>query len=147
MDAIIKREVSLFRETLGKSDDETSGEISLEFYRKQPGRWLFQAEISPWEIWTIKLNVKKLNTESERAEFRASLADNMTDYLFDILEVINKHEFVPRVPNKSEEDTVFDTSFPDIQPYLFRIYHQATGPLPSSMGTTMKKFLRGSFQL
>ena len=27
---------------------------------------------------------------TERAEFRASLADNMTDYLFDILEVINK---------------------------------------------------------
>ena len=45
----------------------------------------------------------------------------MAEKIFGILDVINRHEFVPRVPVREEEDTVFDTSFSDIQPYLFKV--------------------------
>jgi len=144
LDTMLKKEVTQFRDMLRNCEGESSGQITLEFYRKHKTRWLFQAESSPWEVWTIKLHVANHSNESE---FKAKLSEQLSEKVFGIIDIINRHEFVPRVPVKEEEDTVFDTSFSEIQPYLFRIYHQATGPSPSSMGTTMRKFFRGSLQL
>ncbi|XP_005106306.1 autophagy-related protein 101 [Aplysia californica] len=147
LDTYLKKEVAQFRDMLRSSEGQHSGQISLEFYRKHKTRWLFQADNSPWEVWTIKLDVTNLSNENERLEFKAKLTEQMSEKVFSIIDIINRHEFVPRVPVREEEDTVFDTSFSDIQPYLFRIYHQTTGPSPNSVGLTMRKFLRGSFQL
>ena len=38
-----------------------------------------------------------------------------------IAETLNKHEYVPKMPNQSELDLVFDTSFSDVQPYLYKV--------------------------
>ena len=38
-----------------------------------------------------------------------------------ICEVMNKEEFVPKMPNQSDLDLVFDTNFHDIQPHLFKV--------------------------
>ena len=54
-------------------------------------------------------------------EFKAKLSEQLSEKVFGIIDIINRHEFVPRVPVKEEEDTVFDTSFSEIQPYLFRV--------------------------
>ena len=34
---------------------------------------------------------------------------------------MNKHEFLPKMPNKSDLELVFDSSFHDVQPYLFKV--------------------------
>ena len=34
---------------------------------------------------------------------------------------MNKHEFLPKMPNKSDLELVFDPSFHDVQPYLFKV--------------------------
>lgn len=43
-----------------------------------------------------------------------------------IAEVMNKHEYVPKMPNQSEIDLIFDTSNPDVQPYLFKVKNDLT---------------------
>ncbi|KAK3727707.1 hypothetical protein RRG08_032664 [Elysia crispata] len=147
LEAYLRKEVTLFRDMLRTSDGQNSGQITLEFYRKNKGRWLFPAESSPWEVWTIKLDVVNLLSENDRVEFKTRLSEQLTEKVFSIIDIINRHEYLPRVPTRDEEETVFDTSYMDIQPYLFKIYHQATGPSPTSVGTTMRKFLRGSLAL
>lgn len=147
LDSYLKKEVNQFRDMLRSSEGQHTGQITLEFYRKHKTRWPFQADSSPWEVWSVKLAVINLNNENERMEFKTKLTEQMSEKVFNIIDIVNRHEFVPRVPVREEEDTVFDTSYTDIQPYLFRIYHQTTGPVPASMGNTMRKFLRGSFQL
>jgi len=143
MDTYLKREIAQFKDMLRSCDGQHSGQISLEFYRKHKARWLFQADSSPWEVWNVKLDVISLNNEHESSEFKTKLSEQMSEKIFGILDVINRHEFVPRVPVREEEDTVFDTSYSDIQPYLFKIHHQTTGPSPSSVKATMGKFFRG----
>ena len=39
---------------------------------------------------------------------------------------MNKHEYVPKMPNQSEIDLIFDTSYPDVQPYLFKVKNDLT---------------------
>lgn len=147
LDSYLKKEVTQFRDMLRHSDGQQSGQIVLEFYRKQRNRWLFQGDIFPWEVWSIKLDIINLLTENERAEFKTKLSEQVMEKVFSILDVINRHEYVPSTPPKEDEELVYDTSFTDIQPYLFRISHQTTGPSPTSVGTTMRKFLRGSLAL
>ena len=44
-----------------------------------------------------------------------------------VAEVMNKHEYVPKMPNQSELDLVFDTAYSDVQPYL----HKVSARLPT----------------
>ncbi|KAH9495732.1 hypothetical protein Btru_013107 [Bulinus truncatus] len=147
LDAYLRREVAQFRDMLRHSEGQQSGQIVLEFYRKQRNRWLFQGDVFPWEVWSIKLDIINLSTENEKAEFKEKLSEQVMEKVFTILDVINRHEYVPSTPPKEDEELVYDTSFTDIQPYLFRISQQTTGPSPTSVGTTMRKFLRGSLAL
>ena len=38
-----------------------------------------------------------------------------------VSQVMNKYEFVPKMPNSSDLELVFDTSFHDVQPHLFKV--------------------------
>ena len=38
-----------------------------------------------------------------------------------IADLMNRHDYVPKMPNQTEQDLIFDTNFPDVQPYLFRV--------------------------
>ena len=38
-----------------------------------------------------------------------------------IAESMNRPSYVPKMPNQPELDLIFDTSFVDIQPYLFKV--------------------------
>ena len=60
---------------------------------------------------------------------------------------MNKHEYVPKMPNQSELDLIFDTTYPDVQPYLFKLSFATSGPSNSSVGTTMKKIIRETLSL
>ena len=55
---------------------------------------------------------------------------------------MNRHDYVPKMPSQAELELVFDTSFPDIQPYLFKISYATSGINSPSMGTTVKRILK-----
>jgi hypothetical protein len=77
----------------------------------------------------------------ERQFMREKLSDTLTERIFQITEIMlvhveriiesnmymlfsyssNKPDYVPKPPHLSELDLVFDTSYTDIQPYLFKV--------------------------
>lgn len=147
LDHMIKKDIALFRDTLRSMDNPGSGQISLEFYQKKRGRWPFPPECIPWEVWTVKLDILTLNNESERQICREKLGEMLGERVITIADLMNRHDYVPKMPNQTELDLIFDTSLPDVQPYLFRISHQTTGPSQSSVGTTMRKFIKDTLAL
>jgi autophagy-related protein 101 len=57
----------------------------------------------------------------ERQVCRERVGDMLTEKILYIAEVMNRHDYVPKMPNQSELDLIFDTSYPDVQPYLFKV--------------------------
>ena len=58
---------------------------------------------------------------AERQVCREKVGDMLTDKILYIAEIMNRHEYVPKMPNQSELDLIFDTTYPDVQPYLFKV--------------------------
>lgn len=146
LDRTIKREVSSFSEQLRSSHSSGTGQISLEFFQKKHNRWPFNNETVPWEVWTIRLELVNVSTEDERQICRERVGDMLTDKVLYIAEVMNRHDYVPKMPNQSEIGNIFDTSFPDVQPYLFKFKFNTVRPTPS-VGNTMKKLIRDTLSL
>uniref|UniRef100_A0A6V7JI40 Autophagy-related protein 101 n=1 Tax=Bracon brevicornis TaxID=1563983 RepID=A0A6V7JI40_9HYME len=147
LDQTLKREISDFSEALRSSDSSGSGQISLEFFQKKKNRWPFNDECITWEVWTVRLELIKLATENERAICSEKVGDLLTDKLLYIAEVMNRHDYTPKMPEKAELDLVFDTSYPDIQPYLFKVSYTTTGPPSSTVGNTMKKLIKETLSI
>ena len=62
-------------------------------------------------------------------------------------QVMNRHDYVPKMPSQAELELVFDTTFPDIQPYLFKISYATSGPNSPSMGTTVRRLLKDTLAI
>lgn len=149
LDQKLKHEISTFSAQLrGNNDGGTGmGQISLEFFERKRSRWLF-AECVPWEVWTLRLELISLNSEDERAVCRTKVGEMITDKILNITEVINKHPYLPKMPNQSELEYIFDTSYEEVQPYLFKLHSSISGPSStSSVGTTMKKLIKETLAL
>jgi autophagy-related protein 101 len=58
---------------------------------------------------------------TERQLCREKTVEVLQEKILYIAELMNRHEFVPKLPTESDIDLVFDTSYPDIQPYLFKV--------------------------
>lgn len=139
----ISKEIKSFSEALRNQEGPYSGQISLEFFqKKQRSRWSFLGESSPWEVWILKINVISLSNEHERQIYREKVGDMLADRILSIATEMNKHEYVPKMPSQSELDLVFDTSYSEIQPYLFRITYETSGPTNPSVGTAVRKIIR-----
>lgn len=147
LDRTLKREISYFSEALKGNEGSGTGQISLEFFQKKKTRWPFQPECIPWEIWNLRLVLMTLNNELERNLCRKKVGELLTEKILYIAQVMNRHDYVPKVPTHSELDFIFDTSYPDIQPYLFRLSFTMAGPPSSSVGTTMRKILKDTLSL
>lgn len=148
LDQTIKKEISGFSELLRGNEGTGIGQISLEFFQKKPSRWLFQPECIPWEVWTIRLELITLNTEDERQVCREKVGELLTDKILYITEVMNRHDYLPKMPNQSELELIFDTSYADVQPYLFKMHYSISGPSAgTSVGSTMKKLIRETLAL
>ncbi|KAH3841139.1 autophagy-related protein 101-like [Dreissena polymorpha] len=144
----MRREITTFKDSLHSAASASeSGQISLEFFQRKRARWPFQPECIPWEVWNVKLNVISLNNEHDRQIFREQVGETMTEKVLYIAEVMNRHEYLPKMPNQSEVDLIFDTSYVDVQPYLHRVSYQINGPSSSSVSTTMRKFLKDTLAL
>ena len=72
----------------------------------------------------------------------------LCDKVMYVSEVMNRHDYVPKIPNREDIDTVFDTSYQDVQPYLFRISYATSGcPSSPSVGTTVRRLLRDTLAI
>ena len=84
------------------------------------------------------MKVVNLANEHERLQWREKLGEVLSEktlYVSEVtlhpvaffinpvtpLQVMNKYEFVPKMPNSSDLELVFDTSFHDVQPHLFKV--------------------------
>jgi len=56
---------------------------------------------------------------------REYLGELVGDKVVLIAEVMNRQQYVPKIPPETEVDLIFDTSYPDIQPYLFRVWNNS----------------------
>lgn len=90
------------------------GAVSLEFYLRRRGRWNLMDTPLTWEVWTI--NVDCGGRSSSRLE------DALLEKMTAIVQALNSGKcFVPPMPTEQHLDTVFDTTYPDVQPYLHRV--------------------------
>jgi len=119
------------------------GQITLEFYNKRKVNWPFNPECLPWEVWTIRIEIKSLRSEIERQMNRERLGELVGEKVILIAEVMNRQQYLPKMPSQSEVDCVFDTTYTDIQPYLFRISHSTiTPPSATSVTKTVRRIFR-----
>lgn len=143
LDRTIKKEISDFSELLRGNEGSGMGQISLEFFQKKPSRWMFPPESTPWEVWTIRLELISLTNEDEKQVCREKVGELLTDKIFYVTEVMNRQNYLPKVPDQSELDQIFDTSYDDIQPYLFKLRYSLSGPsAATSVGSAMKKLIK-----
>ncbi len=146
----MNKEIEQFKELLKASD---ANKISLEFYTKKKRSWPlnFQFENIPWEIWTIKIDLMQLSNENgialfftilnlmsaidsifdfiiikERQVLREKLSDLLGEKVRQIIEIMDKPDYTPKMQNYNELDTIYEPDFKDIQPYLYRV--RPTGP-------------------
>ncbi|ALC49708.1 CG7053 [Drosophila busckii] len=129
----VKRAINLFSEKLRSNESCGSGQISLEFFQKKKTRWPFQQESIPWEVWTVHLDLIKHENEDDRQLCRENVSDLLTEKIIYITELMNRYDYVPKTPSQSELDLIFDTSFPDVQPYLFKFDYSTSGSTAPSM--------------
>uniref|UniRef100_A0A4W5NPU0 Autophagy-related protein 101 n=1 Tax=Hucho hucho TaxID=62062 RepID=A0A4W5NPU0_9TELE len=146
LDRAIRKAVGEFKDAMGNGTDGM-GQISLEFYQKKKSRWPFSDECIPWEVWSIKVNVVNLANEQERQICREKVGEKLGEKVINIVEVINRHEYLPKMPTQSEVDNVFDTSLKDVQPYLYKINFQITDTLGTSVSTTMRRLIKDTLAL
>ncbi|XP_071955562.1 autophagy-related protein 101-like [Antedon mediterranea] len=147
LDETLKKEVAGFKDLMRSTEGLQCGQICLEFYQKRKSRWPFPPENVPWELWIIKVNVISLSNEHERQTNREKLGEILSDKVLCIAEAIDKADYLPKAPNQSEVESVYDISCNDVQPYLFKISYQSSTPGNASMGTTVRKLLRDTLAL
>jgi len=123
-----------------------SGQVSLEFYHKRR-KWLFPSEIIPWEVWTIRCDLVHFTNEADRQRWQEKVGEMLCDKVMYVAEVMNRHDYVPKMPNQEDLDTIFDTSYPEVQPYLFKISHSTSGPSSPTVGTTVRRLLRDTLAI
>jgi len=67
------------------------------------------------------MEIVSLASESDRQLYREKVGELLAEKILYIAESMNRPSYVPKMPNQPELDLIFDTSFIDIQPYLFKV--------------------------
>lgn len=164
LDATLKQEIAAFSQELrlggglvggpspraGGGDgirSSGSGQVSLEFYQKRR-RWAFMApENIPWEVWTIRTDLVHFTNEHDRQRWQEKVGEMLCDKVMYVAEVMNRHDYVPKMPSQADLELVFDTSYTDVQPYLFKISYATSGPSSPSVGTTVRRLLKDTLAI
>ncbi|XP_031625398.1 autophagy-related protein 101 [Contarinia nasturtii] len=146
LDKMLKDEIHAFSEQLRSNDSLGAGQITLEFFEKKK-RWVRTPESVPWEIWTVHMELIHVNDPDERCFERERVGELLTDKILYISNLMNKQDYLPKMPSQSELDFVFDTSYESVQPYLFKCKYSTAGPSESSVGHSMKKFIKETLSL
>jgi len=148
LDRTLKEELAAFSNDLRRNSgtDRGTGQVSLEFYQRKK-RWLVQAEDIPWEVWTVRCELVHLGNEHERLRLQEKVGEMLSEKVLFIAEEMNKHGFVPKMPSQADLELIFDTSYQDVQPYLFKISHATSMPTSPSMGTAVRRLIRDTLTL
>lgn len=156
------------REFSNKFTEETCkiGSIFLEFFSKKRGHsWSLTGDNNTlvWEIWTIRLdclnncssniqtNTPLLGATASPTVAAYNLEEVLLEKVFSIINVVNnRRTYLPAMPSEKYVAHVFDTSYPDVQPYLHKIHYRmenpylATSPMTSDrspVAADFKKFV------
>jgi autophagy-related protein 101 len=148
LDRTLRQELAAFSNDLRRNSgtDRGTGQVSLEFYQRKK-RWLVQAEDIPWEVWTVRCELVHLGNEHERLRLQEKVGEMLSEKVLFIAEEMNKHGFVPKMPSQADLELIFDTSYQDVQPYLFKISHATSMPTSPSMGTAVRRLIRDTLTL
>lgn len=168
------------------TDNSQCGTLSLEFYTRKPSRWPFNDTRIVWELWTIKIVIVPSgvlglamipiaehihitsNQQQRLADSSTRLTDTLSQKLLDIIRIVNSDKCsIPQMPLQPNLDSVFDTSYSEVQPYLYNLSYKinetSTGTTPSNAGlvgkygdgvvtdsstpSSLKRFLLGTLEL
>jgi len=141
----VNQDISIFCDGIRNNE---CNKISLEFFTRKKRNWPFQSENIPWEIWTIKIELMELTNENERQVLREKLSDLLGEKVRQIIEIMDKPDYTPKLQNQSQLDTIFEVEFKDIQPYLFRMYNTLDGAISqTSVGNTMRRMLKDALSI
>ena len=55
---------------------------------------------------------------------RETVAEGLSELVYTIVQCVNRQQYMPPTPTRSGVDDVFDTSFVDVQPYLYRLHYK-----------------------
>jgi len=148
LDAIIRKNIVAFREQLmdHSYNGIALGTITLEFFQKRRSHWPFSEECVPWEIWNVQITERSLPQYSKQFSNRESAVTKLGEKIISIVEAVGRHDFLPKMPELAELPLVFDTSFPDVQPFLFKIYYNFGGASSTSKTNSVSSTVRRLFR-
>lgn len=121
-DALVQRIESSIKDFIGKLSDITrNATLRLDFYTKKPKWWPFNDETRIWESWTLKMLFDWPTNKDYKP--RKNGEEMLSQKLVDILTIVNLESCssLPRMPTKPNYEHTFDSSFDDLQPYLFSL--------------------------
>jgi autophagy-related protein 101 len=101
----------------------------------------------PWEVWTIRTDIVQFTHEHDRQRWQEKVGEMLCDKVMYVAEVMNRHDYVPKMPSQADLELVFDTSLPEVQPYLFKISYATSGPSSPSVGTTVRRLLKDTLAI
>ncbi len=50
------------------------------------------------------------------------MSDLLGEKVRQIVEIMDKPDYTPKLQNQSQLDTIYEAEFKDLQPYLFRVF-------------------------
>ena len=74
-------------------------------------------------MWTVRCDLVHFTNEADRQRWQEKVGEMLCDKVMYVAEVMNRHDYVPKMPNQSDLDLVFDSNFHDVQPHLFKVCH------------------------
>lgn len=95
--------------------------VKLEFYQKRRRQWPIPDDQIPWEVWELNLDIVRTSHIEDYNRMREFVGEKLSDMVLTICELINKPQYLPKIPGKSEITSVYDDRFCDCEPYLWRI--------------------------
>ncbi|CAJ0569697.1 unnamed protein product, partial [Mesorhabditis spiculigera] len=102
------------------SSSSTQVMLGLEFLQKKKRQWPFSEELASWEVWNLGLEICRTSND-ELSVMRESVAEALGDLVLAVCSQINRPQYMPKMPSKTELTSVFDVQFSDCQPYLYKV--------------------------
>jgi len=118
--------------------------INLEFYQRKRRKWPLTECIIPWEVWELNLEIVKALHNEDFSQMRGVVGEKLGETVIKICELINKPQYLPKIPARSELSSIYDDRLSDCQPYLFRIEANHGKPEGENLskGGFMRKLLK-----
>ncbi|XGW27686.1 hypothetical protein V3C99_007911 [Haemonchus contortus] len=83
-------------------------------------------------------------TANDLARMRVSVAESVGEIVLQLCSSINRPQYLPKMPTRTELSNVFDSNLSDCQPYLFKVCRVPIRPETTSQSglTGMRRYIR-----